>query len=74
MAKQPLSDSDRLAHWLRLAGWSLQEAAEQTGIDRQKLWRYVKGKQPLKAPDVASIATALGIDVPQFWGALEAVA
>lgn len=74
MATSGITPSERVACWFKLRGWSLQDAAEATGLHRQKLWRIVTGKQPPKGEELELIAERLGLTMAQFYGDPEAPA
>lgn len=66
-----LSPGERIAKWRAIRGWTYVQLQEKCGIWASKLHRLEHGHQEPKAVEIEQIAKAMGLTVPQFYGAID---
>lgn len=63
-----VSVGERIRLWRNAYGFSLREFAKTSGIQFTALWRIESGKQPVRDHEMEAVASALGLDMPTFFG------
>jgi transcriptional regulator with XRE-family HTH domain len=58
-------------HWRELRGVRQQDLAEQAGIEVTRLCRIELGHLDPRAEEIEDIAKALGMTMPEFYGATD---
>lgn len=61
----------RVKNWRELRGLTQVQLAERCGWDKTKIWKIEHGGQAARASEIETIATALGLSMPEFYGAEE---
>ncbi len=66
--------ADRIVENARrlMDGRSKSEVAQLSGIERTKLYRFLNGRQVLRADELERLAETLGVDVTAFYGSSSA--
>jgi len=57
----------RIKAFRQLRGWSLDEMARRTKVQRMTLWRVENDVQQSTDNVTQSVAKALGLSMPEFW-------
>jgi predicted ATPase len=72
-SRTPLADV--LRRYMRDKGWSFERLAEESGVPRNTIYRWINGEvsKPQKWQDVARVADALELNKPQTNNLLQAV-
>lgn len=64
-----LLPGQRVRHWRELKNVEQQDLADTAGLDRARLCRIELGKTKPKAEEIEKLAKALGLSMPEFYGA-----
>lgn len=70
-ARVSLTPGKRVRHWRELRGKRQQALAEEADIEVTRLCRIELGKTEPKAEEIERIAKALGMSMPEFYGATD---
>lgn len=64
------SSHERVRLWREAYGWSQAQLAEETGMPQSKISRIETGDTAARADEIEQIATAFGLTMVQFYGAV----
>lgn len=63
-----LPPNERIRLWREFRGLSQTELADRAGMDKTKVCRLESGELIVRAIDLETIAGALGVTMPKFYG------
>lgn len=63
-----LAPNERIRLWREFRGLSQTDLANRAGMDKTKLCRLESGDLVVRAVDLETIARALGVTMPKFYG------
>jgi transcriptional regulator with XRE-family HTH domain len=66
-----VSPHERVKSWRRLRGYSQERLGELAEMPQSKISRIEAGETTLTADDLETIARALGLSVPEFYGVID---
>ncbi len=64
-----ITPGQRVRHWRELRGISQVELATRSGLEKTKLCKIEIGTQEVRATELEQLAEALGLSMPEFYGA-----
>lgn len=64
-----LHPGQRVRHWRELRGLKQEQLADLAKMDNARLCRIELGKTKVKAVELETLAAALGLSMPEFYGA-----
>lgn len=67
-----MTAGERVRSWRRLRGLSYRGLASTSGLRASALHRIEHGHQEPRADEIEKIAAALGLSMPEFYGATPA--
>lgn len=69
-----LEPGQRVRHWRELRGVTQADLAAGAEMDNARLCRIENGKTEPRAEEIERLAAALGLSMPEFYGAIDGAA